>query len=67
MAAALAGGAAAVTPLLGRLIDRAGQMAVLLPCAVVSPLALLAIALTGAGAPVGVLAALAFVAGGSSP
>jgi len=67
VAAALAGGAAAVTPLLGRLIDRAGQAAVLLPCALVSPLALLAIALTGAGAPVGVLAAVAFVAGGSSP
>ena len=35
VAAALAAGAATVTPALGRLIDRAGQAAVLLPCAVV--------------------------------
>jgi len=67
VAAALAGGAAGVTPLLGRLIDRVGQAVVLLPCAIVSPIALLAIALAGAGAPLGALVALAFVAGGSSP
>ena len=67
VAAALAAGAAAVTPALGRLIDRVGQAAVLLPCAVVSPLALAAIAVAGGDAPVGVLAAVAFVAGGSSP
>ncbi len=67
VAAALAGGAALVTPLLGRLIDRVGQAAVLLPCAIVAPLALLAIAFSGDAAPVGLLAALALVAGGASP
>ena len=67
VAAALAAGAAAVTPALGRLIDRVGQAAVLLPCAVVSPLALVGIAVAGGDAPVGGLAAVAFVAGGSSP
>ena len=67
VAAALAPGAAAVTPALGRLIDRVGQAAVLLPCAGVSPLALVGIAVAGGDARVGVLAAVAFVAGGSSP
>lgn len=67
VAAAMAAGVALVTPMLGRLIDRAGQAAVLLPCAVVSPLGLTAIALGGADAPVGVLAAVAFLAGGSTP
>jgi MFS family permease len=67
VAAALAGGAATVTPLLGRLIDRLGQAAVLLPCALVSPLALLAIAFAADGAPIGALALAAFAAGGSSP
>lgn len=68
VAAALAGGTAAVMPLLGRLVDRAGQAAVLVPCAVVAPAALLAIAYAGgAGAPVGVLVALALVAGGGTP
>jgi MFS family permease len=67
VAAALALGAASVTPLLGRTIDRAGQAVVLLPCAVVSPLAMVAIALAGGDAPVAVLAGIAFVAGGSSP
>lgn len=67
VAAALAAGLALVTPALGRLIDRVGQGAVLLPCAVLSPLGLAAIALGGAEAPIGVLAAAAFVAGASSP
>jgi MFS family permease len=67
VAAALAAGAAMVMPALGRLIDRVGQAVVLLPCAVVSPLALLTIALAGGDLPVGVLAAVALVAGGSSP
>jgi MFS family permease len=67
VAAALATGAAMVTPALGRLIDRRGQAAVLLPCAVLSPLALLAIALAGERLPVGALAAVAFVAGAGSP
>lgn len=67
VAAALAAGVALVTPALGRLIDRGGQAAVLLPCAVLSPLGLTAIALGGADAPVGVLAAVAFLAGGSTP
>jgi MFS family permease len=67
VAAAMAGGAAAITPLLGRLIDRAGQAAVLVPCAIVSPLALLSIAFAAGGAPLALLAAAAFVAGGSSP
>jgi len=53
VAAALAGGAAAVTPLLGRMIDRAGQAAVLLPCALVSPLALLLAAFEPGPAAVG--------------
>lgn len=67
VAAALAAGVALVTPVLGRLIDRGGQAAVLLPCAVLSPLGLTAIALGGADAPLGVLAAVAFLAGGSTP
>ncbi|HEV2060558.1 MAG TPA: hypothetical protein VGR11_14475, partial [Solirubrobacteraceae bacterium] len=67
VAAALAAGVAIVTPVLGRLIDRVGQAAVLLPCAVVSPLGLAAIAIGGADAPVGALAAVGFVAGGSTP
>lgn len=68
VAAALAVGAAAGTPLLGRLIDRVGQAAVLLPCAVVSPLALLGVVAVGReSAPLGALAAMAFVAGSSSP
>lgn len=67
VAAALAAGLAIVTPVLGRLIDRAGQAAVLLPCAIVSPLGLAAIALAGADAPLGALCASAFVTGGSTP
>ena len=67
VAAAMAAGVALVTPVLGRLIDRVGQAVVLLPCAVVSPLGMASIALGGAEAPVGALAAAAFVAGGSSP
>lgn len=67
VAAALAAGVALVTPVLGRLIDRGGQAAVLLPCAVLSPLGLAAIALGGADAPLGVLAAVAFLTGGSTP
>ncbi len=68
VAAALAFGAAVATPVLGRLIDRVGQPRVLVPCAVVSPVGLASIVpVAHAGASVGVLGAVAFVAGSSAP
>ena len=68
VAGALALGTAAGTPVLGRLVDRAGQAAVLLPCALCSPLALLAVvALGSADAPVAAIVAAAFATGASSP
>ncbi|HWI06708.1 MAG TPA: MFS transporter, partial [Solirubrobacteraceae bacterium] len=68
VAAALALGAAVATPMLGRLIDRVGQARVLVPCAVVSPVALAGIVpVADAGASAGALGAVAFVAGSSAP
>ena len=68
VAAALAFGAAVATPMLGRLIDRVGQARVLVPCAVVSPVALAGVVpVAHAGASAGALGAVAFVAGSSAP
>jgi MFS family permease len=54
-------------PVLGRLVDRCGQTAVLLSAAAVSAGLLAAIGLAPAGAPVPALAVLAFGIGAASP
>lgn len=67
VAGAFAVGLAGVAPLAGRLVDRRGQRAVLVPCAGVCGLALLAIALAPDATPLGAFAALAALAGMSHP
>jgi MFS family permease len=54
-------------PLLGRLVDRRGQGAVLVPAALVSSAAIVALALLPHGAAVAPAIALAVVAGGAFP
>jgi MFS family permease len=55
-------------PVLGRLVDRRGPRRVLLPAAILSALAMLAIVVLGeAGAPVAALAAAGAVAGAATP
>lgn len=67
VAGAFALGLACLSPLVGRLVDVRGQSAVLLPCAVACALPLGAIALAPDATPVGVLAALAALAGMAHP
>lgn len=68
VAAALAAGLGVGAPVLGRLVDRRGQRAVVAVGAVVSAAATIALALAAVGGvPVAGLAALAFAAGVSFP
>lgn len=60
-------GLAASAPVVGRLMDLRGQAPVLVPCALVSTLGLLAIAVLPSDAPVAAIAALAVVTGLSHP
>ncbi len=60
-------GMAVGAPVVGRLIDRAGQLVVLAPCGAVATAALAAIALVPADAPAGVVLALAVVTGIAMP
>jgi MFS family permease len=66
-AGAFALGIALVSPLIGRLVDRHGQRAVLLPCALLAALPLVAVALLPAGTPVWVVVALAGLLGAAYP
>lgn len=66
-AGAFAFGIAAVGPFLARLTDRRGQRAVLVPCAVVSAGALLAVALLPGSAPVAAIVGLGALAGVAHP
>jgi len=68
VSAAFAVAAGAIAPLQGRLIDRLGQTRVLVPSVLVHVAGLAALIAFGlAGAPVGVLAACAVVAGAAVP
>ncbi len=67
VAAAFIFGLALVGPVVARRIDRHGQRAVLLPCAALSALALVAAALVPDRSPLAVLAALAALAGTTHP
>ena len=63
VAGAFALGLALLSPFIGRLVDLRGQRAVLVPAAIASAVPLVAIALAPDDTPVGVLAALAALAG----
>ena len=68
VSAAFAVAAGMISPLQGRLIDRLGQTRVLVPSVLIHVAGLVALISFGlAGAPVGVLAACAVVAGGAIP
>ena len=67
VAGAFALGLACLSPVVGRLVDLRGQTAVLVPCAIAASLTLVAIAVVPDATPVGVVAALAALAGGTYP
>jgi MFS family permease len=67
VAGAFSVGLAALSPLIGRLVDTRGHRAVLLPAALVSSVPLVVIALAPDDTPIAVLAALAAVAGMAHP